>query len=149
MTIPVQRPKPRGWNGGRSFRAWLVLALLLGPAAAAQEPDARPVPELWLGAYRKIAETIEMQRGDARLKLEEKPLLFYTNPIRQNDQHGTIFLWTERGRPAVFGSIWSETNRMNSDVRNVTHEFHSLAETADVKATRGGKVLWSSDEAGI
>jgi len=149
MTIHVHRPKSLDWNRDRSFWAVLVLGLLLGQFAAGQEQGARPLPEIWQGAYRKIAETIEMHRGDARLKLEEKPLLFYTNPIRQNDQHGTIFLWTERGRPAVFGSIWSETNRMNSDVRNVTHELHSLAGTADVKATRSGKVLWSSDEPGI
>jgi len=111
-------------NGQRC--ALLALSLLLARPVAADEPA------------RKIAESIEMQQGTTRLKLEEKPLLFYTNPVRQNDQHGTIFLWTDRGRPAVFGSIWSEVNRMNSEVRNVTHELHSLAESLDVRAIRNG-----------
>jgi len=40
-------------------------------------------------------------------------------------------------------------NRMNSEVRNVTHELHSLAESPDVRATRNGETLWSSDEPGV
>ena len=67
-----------------------------------------------------------MQHGQQRLTLLEKPLLFYTNPVRMNDQHGAIFLWTEAGRPAVIGSIWSAINRQNPSSRIVSHEWHSL-----------------------
>lgn len=133
----------------RLLPAWLVVALIVPQVGLPQETDNLPLADMWFRAYRKIAESIEMHRGDTILELEEKPLLFYTNPIRLNDQHGTIFLWTERGRPVVFGSIWSERNRMNSAVRNVTHEFHSLAETPDAEATRSGNVLWTAGEAGI
>ena len=133
----------------RLLAAWIVVVFLLRQIGSSQETDDKRLADRWFAAYRKIAESIEMHRGDAILKLEDKPLLFYTNPIRMNDQHGTIFLWTERGRPAVFGSIWSERNRMNPAVRNVTHEFHSLAQTADAEAARSGNVLWSAEEAGI
>jgi hypothetical protein len=103
----------------------------------------------WQQVYLKIAGGIEMRRGEVALQLEPAPLLFYTNPVRLNQQHGSIFLWTEGGRPAVFGSIWSAVNRNDSSVRFVTHEFHSLSESANVSARKDGASLWNSGEAGI
>ena len=69
--------------------------------------------------------------------------------MRLNQQHGSIFLWTDGGRPAVFGSIWSALNRNDASVRFVTHEFHSLADTPDIQASKSGAKLWDSGEAGI
>jgi hypothetical protein len=90
-----------------------------------------------------------MRCGEKTFTLEAKPLLFYTNPVRATDQHGTIFLWTDRGRPAVFGSVWSALNRTDSSLRNITHEWHSLVEEPDVQAVRGGQTDWTSGEPGI
>jgi hypothetical protein len=90
-----------------------------------------------------------MRRGERALRMVEQPLLFYTNPVRNNDQHGAIFLWTEGGRPAVIGSIWSAMNRQNPEVRFVTHEWHSLSVDPEVTAMRGEKRLWISNEPGI
>ena len=130
--------------------AWLTIATL----ARAQSDDSPPEPdkalrEKWQQIYQKIAGSIDMRRGEAALTLEPTPLLFYTNPVRQNQQHGSIFLWTESGRPAVFGSIWSALNRNDASVRFVTHEFHSLAATPDVAASKNGGKLWAAGEAGI
>jgi hypothetical protein len=90
-----------------------------------------------------------MEHGDSRLTMLDQPLLFYTNPVRTNDQHGAIFLWTESGRPAVIGSIWSAMNRQNLDSRFVTHEWHSLVADSNVSATRDGKRLWTPGESGV
>ena len=103
----------------------------------------------WQKSYSAIAESITMQRGQQRLTLLEKPLLFYTNPVRSNDQHGAIFLWTEAGRPAVIGSIWSAINRQNSSSRIVSHEWHSLLIDPNVSAMRNNTPLWASDEPGV
>jgi hypothetical protein len=127
----------------------LFVALGSAAPASGQEDADRDLRERWQQAYKNIAASLEMRRGEAELKLEEKPLLFYTNPVRQNDQHGTIFLWTEQGRPAIFGSIWSAINRTDPSSRNVTHEIHSLADRGSVRASRDGLVLWDSGEAGI
>jgi hypothetical protein len=106
--------------------------------------------EKWQKVYQGVAASITMQRGEQALYFHSVPLLFYTNPVRTNDQHGAIFLWTEKGRPAVLGSIWSGvTPRTDATLRNVTHEWHSLLEDADVRATRSGEQLWKSGEVGI
>jgi hypothetical protein len=107
------------------------------------------VREKWKQAYQKIAESIEMRSGDAVLKFHDQPLLFYTNPVVDTDQHGAIFLWTQDGRPAMLGSIWSARNRTDPDLRYVAHEWHSLSESDDLTATRAGQLLWKAGEPGI
>jgi hypothetical protein len=116
---------------------------------AQESADGPTLKEKWKQAYRSIAESIEMRRGATPLSLQDQALLYYTNPVRTNDQHGAVFLWTVAGRPAVIGSIWSALNRLDPASRNVTHEWHSLIEDADVQATRGGQVLWTPGEPGI
>jgi hypothetical protein len=132
----------------------VVCGCLLAPQAAAEEPAAladgeKALREKWQGVYFEIAQALVMRAGDQRLALLEKPLLFYTNPVRTNDQHGSMFLWTNEGRPAVIGSIWSALHRPDPGVRNITHEFHSLSEQPDVQAARGGQAAWNSGEPGI
>jgi hypothetical protein len=131
----------------------LLALLILSSRSAAQdvatEPTDASVREKWQASYKKIAESIVMQHGKQPLKLVEQPLRFYTNPVRSNDQHGAIFLWTEEGRPAVIGSIWSALNLQNPAVRFVTHEWHSLLSDPDVSATRDGQAVWTSGQAGI
>lgn len=139
----------------RSFcRSLFCLCSLLvwmpGLALAEDETSAEKVlREKWQAVYAEIAQSIAMRRGPTQLALEATPLLFYTNPVRATDQHGTIFLWTQRGRPAVFGSVWSALNRTDPSLRNITHEWHSLVEEPDVQAVRGGQTDWTSGEPGI
>src|SRR5687768_3466963 len=86
----------------------LILAAVAAAPAWAEEPqDETVLHEKWQRAYRGIAESIEMRRGETKLALHPTALLYYTNPVRTNGQHGAIYLWTQGGRPAVFGSIWS------------------------------------------
>src|SRR3954454_2712871 len=105
-------------------RVWLILVAFIAAHCPGQEPAATDPSdsvgrERWQPTYRAIAESITMRRGETRLTLIDKPLLFYTNPVRTNDQHGAVFLWTEAQRPAVIGSIWSAINRQNPATRAV------------------------------
>lgn len=135
------------------FCTWFTLSigcLIAAPAAADETSDAdKALREKWQQVYAEIAQSLEMRRGKTKLTLHETPLLFYTNPVRATDQHGTIFLWTDQGRPAVFGSVWSALNRTDTSLRNITHEWHSLVEQSDVQAVRGGQTDWTSGEPGI
>jgi len=140
----------------KTSRAPLLSAALLALvpfSLLAQDQDEsagdKALRERWLKTYQAIAASIEMRQGETALTLHDQPLLFYTNPVRTTDQHGTIFLWTDKGRPAIFGSIWSAVNQKQPELRNVTHEFHSLSEASDVQAVRAGARLWSADEPGI
>ena len=130
---------------------WFVLlrSALAQTEQLAPPAEDKALREQWQRVYQKIAGSIDMRRGETALVLEPAPLLFYTNPVRLNQQHGSIFLWTENGRPAVFGSIWSALNRNDATVRFVTHEFHSLAITPDVTASKSGQKLWTSGGPGI
>jgi hypothetical protein len=103
----------------------------------------------WQKAYVDVAQSITMRRGEKQLAMLDQPLRFYTNPVRTTDQHGSIFLWTDQGRPAVIGSIWSAMNRQNADVRFVTHEWLSLSIDPLISASRGEKGLWTSGEPGV
>lgn len=133
--------------------ALAVLANRLPVANAEETTEAAPptsvLHEKWQRAYQKIAQSIEMRRGRSELSLHPTALLYYTNPVRINEQHGAVFLWTMEGRPAVFASIWSALHRQDPNSRNVTHEWHSLLEESDVQARRGETVLWTSSEPGI
>jgi hypothetical protein len=142
------------WQLGFAF-AVFAAAPALGQESPAQEspatePQAETIlHEKWQRAYRQIAESIEMRRGETKLTLYPAALLFYTNPVRTNEQHGAIFLWTSEGRPALFGSIWSGQPPQDPAHRAVAHEWHSLLEETDVTARRGDKLLWTSNEPGI
>lgn len=138
----------------------MLVALALAPLAAADEPSPltageQALREKWQAVYLEIAQSLDMRAGEKKLALYEQPLLFYTNPVRTNDQHGSMFLWTDEGRPAVIGSIWSGLNVKDKALRNITHEFHSLSEQPDVQAARGGpghpkgQAQWSAGEPGI
>jgi hypothetical protein len=128
----------------------VLLALFVANAGTAVEPDGeKKVRDDWHKLYVDTAKAITMRRGENTLAMLDQPLLVYTNPVRVNDQNGAIFLWTEGGRPAVIGSIWSSVNRQNPAIRFVTHEWHSLSIDPNVTATRDDAQLWRSSEPGI
>jgi len=129
----------------------MMASALIAFAAALCLADegSESLQKRWTKSYQRIAESITMRRGETTLAMLPQPLQFYTNPVRMNDQHGAIFLWTEGGRPVVIGSIWSATNRQNPDMRIVTHEWHSLSVDPEVTTTRDEVRRWRSGEPGI
>jgi hypothetical protein len=138
------------FHRGVVLRNSAAISFLVGGLCfAAEQASDTTDREAWQTSYHTIAKSITMQRGQTQLSLLKQPLLFYTNPVRTNDQHGAIFLWTENGRPAVIGSIWSAINRQNADSRFVTHEWHSLAIDGNVSASRDERPLWKSGEPGV
>lgn len=136
---------------------YVIAMLLLAAVGFAAEPtevaadkaNEAALREKWQKVYREIAESLEMRHGETKLVLHNVPLLYYSNPVRATSQHGTIFLWTEQGRPAVLGSIWSAIDRQKPNLRNITHEFHSLVEDSEIHTFMAGKKRWTSGEAGI
>ena len=108
-----------------------VLALTLTQAGSAV-PDAemeKVQAERWLKLYSEIASQYQITKLDEpekKLTLETAPVLKYTNPVRRAQQNGALYVWTDAGRPAVIGSIWSKALRDPSR-RRIAHEFHSLS----------------------
>jgi len=87
---------------------------------------------------QQVAEDYEMLvlgKSDERLNLVKKPVLRWSNPLRETDD-GTVYLWTTaRGRPAIVLSIYTH------DDTKIDHEFQSLAKTR-LSARYQDKEVW-------
>jgi len=133
---------------------WVVLGLAIGAGTcmAGQVPDGAPAQDAKIEAARaieaariarKAAESYTMTTGKTVLKLEPKSLLQWSNPV-SGSFHGSVFLWTDRGRPEVVASIY----RWYSRTPHLGVELHSLA-SGPVRAEREGRIEWSTDRPGV
>jgi hypothetical protein len=82
--------------------------------------------------------------GDTALKLEPEPLLRWSNPVL-GSFHGSVFIWTDKGRPQVVASIYKKYVPLPL---HLGIEFHSLTE-ATAQADRDGHADWSPERGGV
>ena len=129
----------------------LVIRILFPCPSRAQESTADELREKWFALYAEHAGSVEM-RVDAEiesvLEFQQAPLLTYSNPIRVAQQHGSIFVWTQQGRPAVIASICSALDQEQPGQRRLNYEWHSLLEES-VVASRENEQLWNSSAPGV
>ena len=95
---------------------------------------------------RKAAESYTVSTGltgKTALTLEPKSLLQWANPVA-GSFHGSVFVWTSKGRPEVIASIY----KWYSQTPHLGVEFHSLT-SGLATATRAGQPEWHPDRAGI
>ena len=111
-----------------------------------------------MAVYSEEAAKYEIfRRNDdvEELELVARPILTFTNPVRQRDQHGAAFVWTSQGRPVALGAIWSVISPEDSTKRHLSREFHSLSlvpiySKHQPRTSRRGRVPeWTVNEAGI
>lgn len=98
-------------------------------------------------AARKAAEAYKVttgESGEKPLYLEPKSLLTWSNPVL-GSFHGSVFLWTAKGRPAVVASIYKKYVPLPL---HLGIEFHSLTE-GPASAERDGHADWSPDRGGV
>jgi hypothetical protein len=136
--------------------SWLLLvlpALLAQPPAAggesARELAARVKRERLLEIYNNEAAGYIMYRDSSRkerVELEPKPVYVWTNPIREGEQDGAVYVWTCRGRAEVLGSFFSFPS---TGTRNLCHEFHSLSLSVLDVSRSGGSQGWAPEAPGI
>lgn len=120
------------------------LSIVLGVAATAQEPAAAQesaeteTPKVdtkkWLRQRQAAFAEYELQgqEADRPLMLEPDPVLKFSNAER--DTHvGGVFLWTERGRPAMIACAFIFKDRVN-------HEFQSLSDREIIGSKKGKEV---------
>lgn len=105
------------------------------PAVAFSEGE-----EAEYARFRKAAEEYRVTAGGGRsaVQLEPDSLLQWTNPVRSQER-GAVFIWTDEGRPAVIGSLF--TYQHDGRVWDKA-EFQSLADTP-LQMTRDGKTVWT------
>ena len=124
----------------------LTIAFFLAGSAVAQESgqaDSAVAEERKeaMEAFRVAAAEYKIQRSgeDELFKLNEKPILHWTNPARQNE-NGAVYLWMRSGRPEVIGCCFTYVNEGEVFDRQ---EFHSLS-TVAIVAEVAGKNVWRS-----
>lgn len=134
------------------FQLQLTAVLLGLPVTAVADGEGeQPVVDRWMAVYRQRAEALDMRLAGnpgERLDLQPSTLLKYTNPVRNFQQHGAVFLWTRDKRPAVIASIWSTRDKKQPRLRNMAFEWHSLL-PGNIVAERDGERLWNSNEPGV
>lgn len=146
----------------RSQCCLLVSIVLTSGLAAGQETqqpsEKKTQKKRWMALYSEEAAKYEMFRGsDAieELKLIPTPVLTFTNPVREYEQHGAAYVWTSDGRPEVVGAIWSVVTPDDSTKRHLSHELHSLSlgpinSKHERRTSRRGLIPdWRVNEAGI
>ena len=77
--------------------------------------------------HQKEAEAYRLYQDPGRnqtLELQADPIFKWQNLTNQGGQLGAIYVWSQRGRPEVIGTIFSQPE---AGQRNVIHEFHTLA----------------------
>jgi hypothetical protein len=100
---------------------------------------ARQLQKMKLSAAQyKIAPADDRQ---CKFKFIESPALRWTNPVG-GAKDGTVFLWTDRGRPQAVLQLFTY------DDDHFSHEWQSLAEGA-LTAEHAGQVVWNPEEPGI
>jgi hypothetical protein len=101
---------------------------------AARATEAAAVAKTAAEAYKVTAD----EAGRDGLQLQPNSLLHWSNPVL-GSFHGSVFLWTAKGRPEVVASIYKKYVPLP---HHLGIEFHSLAE-GPAKAERSGKADWS------
>jgi hypothetical protein len=99
----------------RSVASASIFVLILTLLSRAQETPSEPAATSAEQAEEsRKASAEEVQRFSfafagkpgAKLKLNETPVLRYTNPLR-GDVHSALYIWTHEGRPEVVASVSS------------------------------------------
>ncbi len=94
--------------------------------------------------FQTQASAYEMVVGGKQVPREKQPLMQWNNPIRKQEQ-GSLFVWTDGGRPAAIGSIFSYQYDGQIFCR---HEMLSLADQRLV-AQLNGNVVWAPNRSDL
>jgi hypothetical protein len=137
------------------MRAAFLTLIVAGSPALAQAPSAPP-PANSASESARAAEAVKIARKAAdayaftlegqseTLKLEPNVLLQWSNPV-VGSIHGSVFVWTKKGRPEVAASIYKWYGPRNF---HLGVEFHSLA-AEPVAARIQGSTVWAPGKSGL
>src|SRR5437764_1302725 len=105
---------------------WISIAICLLAQPPADTEQGTGSLESVRAEYKSDASKYEFFADDAHeqpLELGPKPIMRWSS---LKDYSGDVFVWTHRGVPAVIGCMLSGPNGAKG--RNMSHEFHLLAE---------------------
>lgn len=129
--------------------AFVGLAAPIVGHAADETADA--IRKRWEKLYQDRAESLSVSFVNAAqrtVRMVPQPVLSYSNPVRNVQGHGSVFLWTESGRPVLVAAYWSVSEPNQPGVRRLSREWHSLT-SDNLTVKRDSQTMWTSSEPGI
>ncbi len=105
--------------------------------------------DAWYQLYHSAAKRYNIVADgdeDRPFELVDEPLLNYADLESRAQQTGSMFLWTDDGRPKAVGVFWSAT--WGDTDRRCAHEFHSLTDEP-MTATIDGIATWQPRQGGL
>jgi hypothetical protein len=135
--------------------ALLVAMLLTAQADSPEKAEvelAKQQQAKWNAYYAKTAEEYEITRGKEgqdKLELQAESVLNWSNPVREGETNGSVFVWTHDGRAAVVGTVFSHLVRGDPNQRVMAHSFQSLSQEPLTGRRSGRTDGWSLEGAGI
>jgi hypothetical protein len=138
--------------------AMLVAMVMAGQPCQAESPKeaadelSKVQQAKWNAHYAKIAADYEIARGKEgkeMLALKDEPVLHWSNPVREGETNGAVFVWTHDGRAEVVGTIFSHLLRGDPTQRVMAHSFQSLSQEP-LEGRRPGRADdWKLEGAGV
>jgi hypothetical protein len=135
--------------------ALLIAIALAGQAdgaGAAEAELAKEQQRKWNAYYAKTAAYYEITRGEDRkdkLELNPEAVLHWSNPVREGETNGSVFVWTYEGRAEVVGTVFSHLVRGEANLKVMAHSFQSLSHEPLAGQRPGQAGAWSLTGAGI
>ena len=144
-------------HGRDRYLAGMLLAFLViqGTLALAEEPekkDASGAPAQkdgddsgWQKVFRAMAADYEIgpvEGPSKKFELRTAPVLRWSQPVRGGDD-GAVYVWLDRGRPAVIGSIFAWPR--DDGLRVVVHEMHAFT-SGPMQAAYKGSDVWALEK---
>jgi hypothetical protein len=102
----------------------------------------------WQKVFRAMAADYEIgsvEEPPRQFSLRAAPVLRWSQPVRGGDD-GAVYVWLDRGRPAVIGSIFAWPR--NDGLRVVVHEMHAFT-SAPMRAAYKGSDVWALEKPGL
>src|SRR5262245_19751437 len=130
----------------------IALAFLPAASALADEPvrkDAEGRKDAddsgWQKVFRAMAADYEIgsvEEPSRKFALRTAPVLRWSQPVRGGDD-GAVYIWLDRGRPAVIGAIFAWPR--DDGLRVVVHEMHAFT-SVPMHAAYKGSDVWALEK---
>ncbi len=118
--------------------------------------EEQALVERWHKVYDEIIDSIQIAQSlppnegtnsSEKVELKRETILSISNPAFKG-LHGRVYLWTDRGRPVILGSIKSANADEFPGNRRVRYAFNSLSQYP-VTAGRNDKIYWNCEVPGV
>lgn len=128
--------------------ALLIWALLLPQIDSDHKIESQR--EKWLDLYNTEVRKIRViaRENEKELPRRKQSLLNWRNEVRYGDTNGSVYVWTQNGRVAVVGTVFSHALRNPPTQRTVARSLLKLCKD-DVYAQADGQVFWEPTNVGL